>query len=166
MEFRNLNHLFDIIGNLISSVERAVRARFVADGQQIHELLLIDANLASNVGKSGIRLVARFPNHILVKEVCLLLKQGGTEFPELPRREFEDCSTSLVGQGRRRMPRLNLLAEYNPQLAGVFRLDERPDTGIERVEQLGGELEQAWHQRTDSLKGLLERRHQRRCGST
>ena len=124
----DLNHLFDVIGDLIALVERTIRARFVADSQQIHELFPIDTNALSELRKSGICLIARFPNHTRVEEVCLLLKQGRTECPELLRCQFEDCGTSLVSQGRRGMPRLNLLAEDDPQLAAIFRLDERLDT--------------------------------------
>lgn len=135
-----LDHKFDIVGDLIATVQTAVLVGGIADCQQVQEFLLIHADTPSNLSQTGICLVAGFVDHADIEELGLVLKQGRTEFPELFWGQSKNCCPSLVDESRRWVPRLDMLAEDDLEFRAVLLGNHRSER-VEGVEQLGRELE-------------------------
>ncbi len=78
--------------------------------------------------------------NIDVEILALLLEQRGAKRPELVGPEPEHGGAGFVDEGAGRVPWLDLLAEDQLEVFGVFGLYEWDDGSVDRVEHLGGEL--------------------------
>lgn len=103
-----LYHQLDVICHAIAGVGGAVLVRLVADFQKGVHLLLVDADMAGDLGKPLIRLVSCLVDDVRVEEGRLLLEEGLAELPEFRAVGLQYRSSCLVYQGGRRMPWLYL----------------------------------------------------------
>jgi hypothetical protein len=133
-----LNLHLDIVRNAIPNIQTPVLRRPITDLQQRIHVLLAHAHAARYLAQSPIRRIPRLIHNIDVEELLLPPKQLLAELPELVRLHALHRIPGLVHQRRRRMPRLDLLAEYEDE---VRRLEQLGLQGrvVERVEELGAE---------------------------
>jgi len=136
-----LHHPLDIIRHGIADIQAPVLTRLIRYLQQVIYLLLINSlDLPRQFRKSLICLVSGLVYNVHVEVLSLMLEQHVRELPERGGCGSENSSAGFVGEGRRRVPRLDLLAkdEADARL-GKPLLDERPDGGLDGLEHLGGE---------------------------
>lgn len=69
-----LDHKLDVIGHLVAGIQLTFIASLLFDGQQLKDLVLIQANTTGNLCQSLIGLVARFINNTDIKKLFLMLE--------------------------------------------------------------------------------------------
>jgi len=71
-----LHHDLHIISDLVSDIQRTVRARFVSDFKQLVHRCLIDTNGSRDFGKTLVGCVAGFIDDVDIEEIGLNLEQS------------------------------------------------------------------------------------------
>ena len=137
----SLDDPLEVIGDPIPGVEAAIGSSILGDFQQLVHLVGADARaLRRELGQPLVGHVAGLVDdaHVVVR--VLDVEEGLAEVPELGRRELQHGQRRLVHQRRRRVPRLDLLAEDDLHLVGEFRVgpDSGSNRGHEGLEQLCG----------------------------
>lgn len=136
-----LDHILDIIGDLVADVHTPILARLVTNEQQLEDLALLDPiDRARELGQALVGVVAALIDNIDVEVVRLLLEQRLREVPEFGGGDFQDGGAGFVDERRGWVPGLDLLAEDDADARfGVLGLDQGADLGVECLEHLGAE---------------------------
>lgn len=136
----HLGNNLEVVRDGIANVQGAIVAALLRNGQQLVDFLLADAHLGGHFRQAAVRLVARLVDDADVEEVLLRGKQLAAKGPELLGGEAQDSEARLVRQRRRRVPRLDLLAEDDGEAVGPggSLAHDGEDLGGERVEDFGG----------------------------
>lgn len=135
-----LDQQLEVVGDLVSRVETAVRARLVRNLKQTIDLLLIEADTTGKLREPGVSLIASLVDDIDVEVFLLLVKEGLAEFPEFVGLCLEHGNTGFVNERRGWVPWLNLVPENKLNLVCVLRFDQRDHGVVDRCEHLLGEL--------------------------
>lgn len=105
---------------MVSTVETAIGTRLVRDLEKTVNLLLINADTTSELRESAVRVVTGLIDDVHIEVLGLLVEECLAELPELVRVRLQDSNTRFVDKRRGRMPWLDLLAEDELDLVGVF----------------------------------------------
>jgi hypothetical protein len=134
----HLGHHLNIIRNLIPRVMIPT----LLDLDQLQKRPLLHPNtLLRQRGQPAVGLVARLGRRRLVVVLGLMREERGREVPEAVRRQLEHGQRGLVHERRRRVPRLDLLAQQHVRPVRVRRAEgrRRQHLVVQRVEHLGAE---------------------------
>lgn len=133
---RTLNHPFQVRGNLIPIIQPGASFPSPSNPQQPHHLLAMYPDpLLRKPHQPCIRLIAPLRHHARIEKLRLPLKQRSGILPEPGGCEAEDREGGFVTERRGRVPGLDLLAEDQAQLGGVFLRDEGGDGRVEGLEE-------------------------------
>ena len=132
-----LDQQLNVICDLIPAIQRSIFAGFVRNQEQVQDLRFFDAHTTSEFRKSLIRIVPSFMNYVGVEIFLLLLKKSSGIRKELIRCQPKDCSSGLMDQSRRRVPRLDLLAKDELYFARVLLLYGGKNLTVYSLEHLG-----------------------------
>src|ERR1700738_355004 len=91
-----------------------------------HILSLYSNALLRQLGKTFIHIQSSFRSSRRVVESSLIRKQRNRELPEFGGVDSFNSKTSFMGHGRRRMPGLNLMTEYEAD-SGIVSLENGKD---------------------------------------
>ncbi len=129
-----LHQNFQICRYTIPNIQTPILAWLIRNLQHPIHLPLVHTNTSRKLHQPFVGLVSPLVYNIYIEIIILVFKQFLTEFPKSVWRKLQYRNASFMYKGRRRMPRLDLLAEDQLDVIGVrFRRHGGQDGFVNRV---------------------------------